>query len=113
MPLVHSNVTSVYPPLDLVLCGNKQYNCVRFHLKLCSYTKNICYNCVNVIIPVGTVGELVTGSSGTLGLGCGSGTIGRSSSLGIVGAKITRDKTIIQNDQLNIKCLFSELLNGF
>jgi len=58
---------------------------------------------VNDIIPVGTVGNLVTGSSGTLGLGRGSGTIGRSSSLGIVGAKITRDKTITQKVEASLK----------
>jgi len=58
---------------------------------------------VNDIIPVGTVGNLVTGSSGTLGLGCGSGTIGRSSSLGIVGAKITRDETITQKLEAFLK----------
>ena len=75
---------------------------MRFNLKLCPYTKNICYNSVNDFLPVGTVFKLVTGSSGTLGLGCGSGTIGMSSSLGIVGAKITRDKMVIQNDQF--KC---------
>jgi len=86
---------------------------VRFHLKLCPYNKNICYNSVNDIIPVGTVGKLVTGSSGTLGLGCGSGTIGRSSSLGIFGAKIRKDKMVTQNDQLNMMCLFSMLPNGF
>ena len=99
--------------LELVLWGNKQCNCVRFHLELCPYSKNICYNRVNDTIPVGTVGKLVTGSSGTLGLGWGSGTIGRSSSLGIVGAKIRRDKMVIQNDQLNMKRLFSMLPNGF
>jgi hypothetical protein len=86
---------------------------VRFHLRLCPYSKNICYNSAKDIIPVGTVGELVTGSSGIRGLGRGSGMIGTSSSLGIVGAKITTDETVIQNDQLNMKCLFSMLLNGF
>jgi hypothetical protein len=58
---------------------------------------------VNNIIPVGTVGNLVTGSSGTLGLGRGSDMIGRSSSLGIVGAKITRDKTITQKVEAFLK----------
>jgi hypothetical protein len=75
---------------------------VRFYLKICPYTKNICYNSVDDIIPVGAIGKLVTGSSGTLGLGCGSGTIEGYSSLGIVGAKITRDKMVMQNDQF--KC---------
>ena len=88
--------------LELVLCGNKQCNCVRFHLKLCPYTKNVGYISVNDIIPVGTVGKLVTGSSGTLGLGCGSGTIGRSSSLGIVGAKITETKWLYKMKRLNM-----------
>jgi hypothetical protein len=72
---------------------------MRFYHKICSYTNNIRYNSVNDIIPVGNVGKLVTGSSGTPGTGCGSGTIGGYSSLGIVGAEITRDKIVIRNDQ--------------
>jgi hypothetical protein len=54
----------------------------------------------NYIIPAGTGFKLVTGSTVALGLGCGSGMIGRSSSLGIVGAKITRNIMVIQNNQL-------------
>jgi hypothetical protein len=47
------------------------------------------------IIPVGT-GRTVAGvSSGTCGLGSGSSISGTSSSLGIVGAKITRNTTVI------------------
>jgi hypothetical protein len=54
------------------------------------------------IIPVGN-GLIVVGFSGTLVLGSGSGMMGRSSSFGIVGAKITSNimvhKTLkIHND---------------
>jgi hypothetical protein len=79
---------------------------VRFYLKLCPYPKKLCYTSDSDIIPVGTGFKLVTGSSGTLGLGCGSGTIGRSSSLGIVGAKITRNTIVIKNDQLKNEVFF-------
>jgi hypothetical protein len=49
------------------------------------------------IIPVGTGLTVAGGSSGTRGLGSGSSITGTSSSLGIVGAKVTRNTTVIQN----------------
>jgi hypothetical protein len=60
----------------LLLYRNRESNNVRFYFKICPYTKNIYNNSVNDIIPVGNVGKPVVGSTGTLGLGCGSGMIG-------------------------------------
>ena len=77
----------------------KLKNGVRFYLKLCPHLKKFCYTSCNYIIPVGTGFKLVTDSTVALGIGCGSGMIGRSSSLGIVGAKITRNMMVIQNNQ--------------